>query len=303
MSTEKKIPSYTPIFENYEHILYEKDGYVANITLNRPEKRNPLDRAVTIPELNDALSVAEWDDDVKVIVFKGAGPAFCGGYDLSEVGFMYGMKEPKSGETVRRPSQRIRLMQDRYMHGEFLRHVLYCQKATIAQTHGFCLGGGLMLAEKCDLILGAEDCKYGFVEERLGLGGHTMSPTLILRVGLTKALELLMTGKMIDGKEAERISLINRAVPADKLETEVKELANGIALHSRDGLAIAKATRHAVYESMGLGQWFNTAYWSHTLITNMQWESDELNFFKQRRDKGVTEAAHEKQAYYKALDR
>ena len=112
-----------------------------------------------------------------------------------------------------------------------------------------------------------------------------------------------MTGKMIDGREAERISLINRAVPADKLETEVKELANGIALHSRDGLAIAKATRHAVYESMGLGQWFNTAYWSHTLITNMRWEPDELNFFKQRRDKGVTEAAHEKQEYYKALDR
>jgi 1,4-dihydroxy-2-naphthoyl-CoA synthase len=75
MSTEKTIPTYTPVFENYKHILYEKDGYVANITLNRPEKRNPLDRAVTIPELNDALSVAEWDDDVKVIVFKGAGPA------------------------------------------------------------------------------------------------------------------------------------------------------------------------------------------------------------------------------------
>jgi len=303
MRRKGKVTRYTPVFEKYQNIIYEKDGYITKITLNRPQKRNPLDRAVTIPELNDAISVAEWDDDVKVIIFKGAGAAFCCGFDLSEVGFMYGMEQPEHGQTVRRPSQRIRLWQDRYMHGEFMRHVLYCQKTTIVQAHGYCVGGGLMLAEKCDLIISAEDCKFGFIEERLGTGGNTLSPTLIFRVGLTKALELQITGKMIDGTEAARINLINRAVPADKLEAEVSELAGGIALYSRDGLAISKATRHAVYESLGLGQWFNTAYWGHSLMTNMRWEPDEYNFFKERRDRGVTEATHGQQDFYKVLDK
>ena len=303
MEFEDTVPGYTSVFKEYQNIIYEKDRYIAKITLNRPQKRNPLDRAVTLPELNDAISVAEWDDDVKVIILKGAGAAFCCGFDLSEVGFMYGMKEPKHGETARRPSQRIRLLQDRYMQAEFMRHVLFCHKTTIAQVHGYCLGGGLMMVEKCDLIISAEDCKFGFVEERLGTGGNTLSPTLIFRVGLTKALEMQITGKMIDGKEAARINMINRAVPADELETEVNELARGIALYSRDGLAVSKATRHAVYESLGLSQWFNTAYWGHTLMTNMQWEPDEYNFFKERRDRGVTEAAHGKDDFYKALDK
>jgi enoyl-CoA hydratase/carnithine racemase len=304
METQRKVPRYDSFFGGkYQNIIYEKDGYVARITLNRPDKRNPLDRAVTLPELNDAISMAEWDDNVKVLILKGAGAAFSAGFDLSEVGFMYGMKEPKPGETVRRPSLRIKLLQDRYILGETMRHVLFCHKTTIAQIHGYCLGGGLMMAEKCDIIIGAEDCKIGFVEERLGTGGMTMSPTLIARVGLTKALELQVSGKMITGKEAARINLINRAVPLNQLETEVDEFAKGVALYSRDGLACSKVVRQTVYESLGMGQWFATAYWSHSLMTNMQWEQDEYNFYKERRDQGVTKAAHQKDEFYKALDK
>ncbi len=288
----------------YKNLIYEKDRYVAKITLNRPEKLNPLDVKTTLPELNRAITEAEDDDDVKVVVFKGAGKAFCSGYDLSEVGFMYGMREPKPGEKFTdRPSQRIRLKTDRYMQCETMRHVHLCTKVTIVQAHGFCLGGGLMLAEKCDLILASEDCKFGFVEERLSTAGQTLSPMLILRIGLTKALELQITGKMIDGKEAERIQLINRAVPADRLEAEVDELAHGIALYPKDGIAIGKATRHVVYDMMGITQWFSTAYWSHTLMTNLQWGSDEYNFFKERRNQGVRAAQHGKHDFYKVLDK
>ena len=287
----------------YENVIYEKQGYVARITLNRPKKMNALS-----PELfrdwMDAITEAEEDDNIKVIIFKGAGRAFCSGADLTQVGFIYGMKEPKPGEKAReRPSQRIKLKLDRYLQCEVMRRVLLCRKVTIAQTHGYCLGHGLMVVEKCDLIIGAEDCKFGYVEERLGTGGNTLSPMLILRVGLTKALDLQITGKMIDGKEAERIQLINRAVPLDQLETEVDELARGIALYSRDGLAISKTVRHAVYDSLGMTQWLTTAYWSHTLMTNMKWEPDEYNFFKERRDKGVRVAEHEKHEFYKALDK
>jgi enoyl-CoA hydratase len=288
----------------YKNIIYEKDHHVAKITLNRPEKMNPMDVKVTLPELNRAITEAEDDDDVKVLIFKGAGKAFTSGYDLSEVGFMYGMKEPKPGEKfTERPSQRIKLKIDRYMQCETMRHVFLCSKVTITQAHGFCLGGGLMLAEKCDLIIGAEDCKFGYVEERLSTAGQTMSPMLVFRVGLTKALELQITGKMIDGKEAARINLINRAVPADQLEAEVNELANGIALYPRDGLAIGKVTRHSIYDMLGMTQWFTTAYWAHTLMTNLKWEPDEYNFFKERRNKGVKVALHEKHDFYKVLDK
>jgi enoyl-CoA hydratase len=303
MTSQRPVPGYNSAFEEYQNIIYKKEGYVAFITLNRPEKRNPLDRAVTLPELNDAISVAEWDDDVKVIVFKGAGEAYSAGFDLSEVGFMYGMIEPKSGESVRRPALRMKVLQDRYILGEFMRHIQYCHKTTIAQLHGYCLGGGLMMAEKCDLLLAANDCKIGFVEERLGTGGMTLSPQLILRIGLTKALELQITGKMITGEEAARINLVNRAVPADQLDKEVTELANGVALYSRDGLAASKTARHAMYETFGIGQWFHTAYWSHSLMTNMRWEKDEYNFFKERRNQGVQKAAHEKDEFYRVLDK
>jgi enoyl-CoA hydratase len=124
-----------------------------------------------------------------------------------------------------------------------------------------------------------------------------------MRIGLTKALELQITGKMISGEEAARINLVNRAVPPDQLETEVDELAKGISLYSRDGLAASKTARHAMYESIGAGQWFCTAYWSHSLMTNMRWENDEYNFFKERRNQGVTKAAHGKDDFYKVLDK
>jgi enoyl-CoA hydratase len=287
----------------YKNLIYEKDANIARIIWNRPEKMN----AMCLESFRDcvaAITEAEEDDDIKVVIFKGTGPAFSTGGDLSEVGFIYGMKEPKPGEKGReRPSQRIRLKIDREIQAETMRRVFLCRKVTITQAHGYCLGLGLMLAEKCDLIVAAEDCKFGFVEERLGTGGVTMSPMLILRVGLTKALELQITGKMIDGKEAERINLINRAVPLDQLEAEVDELARGIARYSRDGLAISKTSRQAIYDSLGMNQWFTTAYWVHTLVTNMKWEDDEYNFFKQRRDKGVKEAAHGKHEFYKALDK
>ena len=287
----------------YKDIIYGREGHVAKITLNRPEKLNAISFAVQ-HQILDALIAAEEDDDVKVIILKGAGRCFSSGADLGDVGFRYDeWKEPKPGEKARRPSQRARLNKDRFTWANYMMRVLLCSKVTIAQAHGYCFGSGLMLAENCDLIIGADDCQFGYVEERLGTGGSTMSPLLVYRVGLTVALELQITGKIIDGKKAEQIHLINRAVPASDLESEVDELARGIALYSRDGLAISKTVRHAVYDTLGITHWGNIGYWSHTLMTNMRWEPDEYNFMKERRDKGVKTAAHEKHERFKALDK
>jgi enoyl-CoA hydratase len=286
----------------YENIIYEKSNYIARVTLNRPQTLNAM-----CPELNDeiskAISEANEDDEVKVIIFKGAGRAFCAGADLSGVGFVYGWKEPKHGEKVRRPSQRVRLHFDRRTFWEQCQQLLLCQKLTIAQAHGYLLGAGMDFFLNCDLLIASEDCKLGHVEERLGMAGISISPMMVLRCGLTHALELCITGKMIDGKEACQVGLVNRAVPADKLEAEVNELAEGLARFPRDGIAIGKTSRHFLYDIMGVTKGLTHTYIMHTMGTNISFEPDEFNFFKERRDKGVKDAAHGKHDFYKALDK
>lgn len=286
----------------YENLIYETSNYIARITLNRPKSMNAM-----CPELNDELSLAiaeaSADDDVKVIIFKGAGRALCAGADLSRVGFVYGWKEPKPGEKAPRPSQRVRLHFDRRTFWEQCQQLLLCQKLTVVQAHGYLLGAGLNFFLNCDYLIAAEDCKLGHVEERLGLAGLTMEPIMVLRCGLTRALDLCLTGRMVDGKEACSIGMINRAVPADRLEAEVDEFAEGLAKYPRDGVALGKTSRHLLYDMMGITQGLTHSYMMHTMTTNMHFEPDEYNFFKERRDKGVKDAAHGKHDHYKDLDK
>ncbi len=285
-----------------ETITYEKREQIAHITLNRPEKLN----AVSPQLLHDwaaAITEAEEDDDVKVIVFKGAGRAFSAGMDLGKVGFVYGMKEPKPGEKAGRTSQRARLKFDRYLFLDFHRRILFCQKLTVAQLHGYCLGVAFNLALHCDLLVASTDCKMGHVEERLGQGGMTISPIMILRCGLTRAMDLCLTGRMITGEDAERWGLVNRAVPAETLDDEVRGLAGGLALHPKDGIAIGKATREMIYVTMGMDRGLTDHYIMHSFQTNRVFDPDEFNFFKRRRDAGVRDAAHQKHDRYEVLDK
>jgi enoyl-CoA hydratase len=284
----------------FKNIIYQKDECVTRIILNRPDKLNAIGWPAMY-EIDSALTLAEKDDDIKVIVLKGAGRCFSAGYDLGDKAvaggdIVYRMAETKPGEEPpEKASQRIRLRLDKEWT-DIMKHLFLCNKITIAQIHGYCLAHALMMVEKCDLIIGAEDCKLGYVEERLMFGGMTMSPMLILRVGLTKALDLSITGKTVNGKEAVRINLINRAVPADKLETEVDKLAQAISLYPRDGLALAKVARHTVYETLGINQWFSIgAYLPHVLLLYMGSGRDEDSFLKDLNEKGVKAAVHEKE--------
>jgi len=108
---------------------------------------------------------------------------------------------------------------------------------------------------------------------------------------------------MITGKEAVEVGMINRAVPADKLDEEVASLVAGLAKYPRDGIALGKVSRHYLYDIMGVTQGLTHSYMMHTMTTNMSFESDEYNFFKERRDQGVKNAAHGKHDHYKALDK
>jgi hypothetical protein len=114
---------------------------------------------------------------------------------------------------------------------------------------------------------------------------------------------ICLTGKMITGTQAAQCNLINRAVPADILDDEVKELANGLALHPKDAIAFGKALREMMYASMGVDRGPLDHYIMHSFQTNKVLDPGELNFFKMRRDKGVKDAAHEKHDLFKALDK
>lgn len=285
-----------------EQIIYEKQGQIAYITLNRPDKLNTV-TAEMFRSWGKAITMAEEDDDVKVVVFKGAGRCFSAGAPLDQVGYVYGMKEPKPGEKAGKVPMRVKINFDRSLFHDFFRKVLLCKKITICQMHKYSLGVAFSIAMHADLLIADEDCQIGHVEERLGLAGLTLMPIMVARCGLTKALDLCLTGKMISAKQAVDWNLINRAVPADQLETEVRELAEGLCLYPRDGIAIAKVSRELMYETMGISRGTIEHYIMHTFQTNRVYEPDEYNAFKARRDQGVKGMAHGKHDLFAALDK
>ena len=287
----------------YENIIYEKNGHVATITLNRPEKLNtwPFLGGMAM-DFQAGLDEAEEDDDVKVVVIKGAGRAFSAGADLSTVGFVYGMGTGQPGE--RRPSERIRLKLDTEMLSKHHRRLFLFPKITVAQVHGYCMAGGLIIVENCDLAIAADDAILAHSEQRLGFAGSGNGDIGILidDVGLKRALYLLLTGAKLTGKQAAEMGLVSKAVPADKLEAEVKTLTDALCKLPRDGIAIGKMHRFATYDSRGLTAGFAHGVLTHTLFTNARWEEDEYNFFKHRRDDGLRNAIHNRDARYGEFD-
>jgi len=284
------------IHKDYKYIKYEKDGEIATITFNKPEKMNSyviISVGEDFAEVLNAIKRAEDDDEIKVIVFKGAGRCFSSGQDLSKVGFVYGFGAKKEDP---RPGQRIRLKMDRAGISEGYKAFFFCHKLTIAQVHGYALEAGLMIAMLCDFFICTDDCMMGFPGQRIGFAGggeHTFGH-LMMTVGMRRALDLYISGRQIDGKEAERIGLVTKSVPPDKLEEEVKKLAKELCLMPRDGIAIGKACRHLFYDRMGLTDSFTYGYITHTLFTNLKHEPGEFNFFRERREKGAKRAFHEK---------
>jgi enoyl-CoA hydratase len=283
---------------DFDDVIYERSGYVARITLNSPETMN-----TGVKDVGKAMEMVRDADDIKVLIIKGAGRALAAGAPLNEVGFVYGWKEPRHGEKAPKTPVRNRLRFDRRAFYQGALDMLYFPKITIVQAHGYLLGASMDMYMLCDFIVGAEDCQFGEVEVRLGMPNLTITPMMILRCGLTNALDLCLTGRMLDGKEAARIGLINRAVPAAKLETEVNRYADGFAKFPFDGIAMGKASKQVVYDIMGITSGLTNHFMMHTMGTNIHFEDDEFNFFKARRDMGVREAVRARSEFYKQLDK
>jgi len=206
------------------------DG-VRILTIDRPEKRNALNAAVRTA-LSEALTTADTDPAVRVVVFTGAGDqAFVAGADVSEF----------AGRTP--------LEQREAMRAGLFDDVWNFQKPTIAMINGYCLGGGCELALACDLRIGADSAKLGQPEVRLGIipgGGATQRlPRL---VGYGKALQLVLTGEIVDAVSAYEIGLLDEIVPGVELRERTLEIARSMAEKSPVTLALAKRALRAAYE-------------------------------------------------------
>jgi enoyl-CoA hydratase/carnithine racemase len=201
----------------YAEILYETRGPIARITLNRPDKRNPLG-PTTIGELLHALERARADEAVRVIVLTGAGKVFSAGGDLSTMGGG-GTPLQATGGAVTRPGTFVDLNLALTRVG----------KPTIAMVNGHALAGGLGLVVACDVAIASDEAQLGTPEINVGLWPMMIMATIFRNVPRKRGLELMMTGDKISATEAERIGLITRAVPRERLEAEVEALAAKLA--------------------------------------------------------------------------
>lgn len=215
---------------NYTTILKEVTGRVALLTLNRPEALNALN-AQLISELNHALDELERDHGIGCIVLTGSAKAFAAGADIKE---MAELKYPQI------------YLDDLFSDSD---RVANRRKPIIAAVSGFALGGGCELALMCDFILAADNARFGQPEIKLGvLPGMGGTQRLTRAVGKAKAMEMCLTGRMIDAVEAERAGLVARIVPQEQLLDEALKVAAGIAAKSLPAAMMVKESVNRAFE-------------------------------------------------------
>jgi enoyl-CoA hydratase len=217
---------------SFEHIIVERTGAVGVLRLNRPKMLNALSFGV-FAEIKIAIDELEADDGIGCIVVTGSEKAFAAGADIKEM-------QPKSFINMF-GSDFTQIGGDR---------VATCIKPTIAAVSGYALGGGCELAMMCDIIIASDTAKFGQPEITLGtIPGIGGTQRLTRAIGKSKAMDLCLTGRMMDAAEAERSGLVSRIFPADKLMEEVMAIAEKIAAMSHPVAAMAKSAVNRAFET------------------------------------------------------
>lgn len=247
--------------QDFELIKYEKDGPIGRIILNRPERRNAMSYN-TLLEISMALMQMEKDPDIRVIVLKGTGPAFCAGYDLSptpeenrrpgdfreNIGWA-DVAEPPGAQYIEPYLDGAAFYKYRFLTREIYFRMFDLLKPIIAQVHGYCLAGGTHLAAFSDIRLVAEDAQIGFP-----VGVNITTQALQYEVwlmGQSKAKYYLLSGEPMSGREAYEWGWASRAYPADRLEAEVEKLAAKMGKHEPVHLFNMKRALNRQIELMG----------------------------------------------------
>jgi enoyl-CoA hydratase/carnithine racemase len=248
-------------------VLYETDGAIARVTMNRPEYRNAQNSKMTYA-LDDAFYRAAADDTVKVIVLSGAGSHFCAGHDIGtperDIDQSFDRRAGLWWDHVGKTGGESRYAREEEVYLGMCRRWRELPKPVIAQVHGACIAGGLMLAWICDLIVASDDAFFADPVVRMGIPGveYFAHPWVM---GPRAAKEFLFTGERISAARALELGMINRVVPRSSLEPAVTELAGKIATMPRLGLALTKKAVNQAEDAMGLQVGMDSVFGLHHL--------------------------------------
>ena len=277
----------------YRTLLYEAADRVATITLNRPDHYNAI--ALGMPgEIRAAVERAEADPDVHVIVVRGAGPGFCGGYDLKR----YAERAGPAGGSQDMPWDPTLDFTGMWRNTQDFMALWRASKPTIARVHGAAVAGGSDIALCCDFLIMAEDARIGYPPARVW--GVPTPAMWVYRLGPQMAKRLMMTGDLISGVEAARIGLALESVPAAELDAAVERLVGRLKGVPRNQLMMTKLVVNQAYENMGLASTQTLA----TFFDGVARHSPEGLWFRERaqevgfkqavaeRDSGATIAPH-----------
>jgi enoyl-CoA hydratase len=264
-------------------VLLETDGAVATLTLNRPERLNTITREVA-QAVRAALEEAQRDDTVRVIRLKGAGRAFCAGYDID-----WGAESMQEAEADRPwdPMADLAMMSrfvDTYMA------LWRSPKPVIAQVHGFCVGGGTDFALCSDLIVCSEDCRIGYPPARVW--GSPTTAMWTYRLGLERSKRLLLTGDALDGRTAVDWGLASECHPEAELDDRAMALCKRVALLPSNQLHMMKVLVNQTIEQMGL----NTTQLIGTLLDGAARHTPEGAAFSQAALNDVRGAVRDRDA-------
>lgn len=245
--------------------------HVARITLNRPETRNAQDTRL-LYALNDAFERAAADPEVRVIILAANGPHFSSGHDVFEAGNdIAELQEAMAGyHTVTTAGGFQRTGAEGYMAREEEIYTGFCErwrsipKPTIAQVHGKCISGGLMLAWPCDLIMASDDAQFLDNTVDMGVGGVELFQHA-WELGVRKAKELLFTADWLSAQEAHRLGMVNHVVPRAELAQRTLELAQRIARKPTFALKLAKEALNASQDAQGRREALRIAFGLHQL--------------------------------------
>lgn len=266
-----------------ESILYEViDGRIARISLNRPHRRN----AILTPDMNDmlldAFLRAQDDDEIKVIILAGTGSDFCSGEDTKKMPVeAFGLKKGgKLGQSKR--MRGIRKLLDSTLSG-----TIWGDKVVIVAAQGAVLGQGFSFAMTADLLILSEDAYVARRQSRIGFAAfETQLPMTLLRLGLNRGMEALLTGRTMTAAELKDWGVASSVVPREQLEDEALRYARAVAAHSTDNLMLGKRALQQFLHGMGVSAFINFATVAHPLFSNVVWREDEVNFLSERNELG-----------------
>jgi len=265
-------------------VEYQTDGRVARIVLNRPDVLNAIDDDVP-QQLADCVARANADDNLHVIVLSGAGRAFCAGYDLKA----YAETSGENSVTQDMPWDPMKDYAFMKRNTDLFMSLWRSYKPVICKVHGYAVAGGSDIALCCDLIVMADDAKIGYMPTRVW--GCPTTAMWVYRLGAEGAKRMLLTGDKIDGCEAERIGLVHKAVPAEKLDDYVEDLAERISTVPTNQLMMQKLVINQAIDAMGLA---NTQMMATVFDGITRHSPEGMNFKHRAEDVGWKEAVRER---------